>query len=134
MAFTTDVTTDIGKVRLLITDLTEDTPIFPDDDQIQVFLDLEGDVVKLAAALAYEVIAGNRVLTMQVVQLLDLKMDGRQTAEAMLKVAKQWRDDVAAADDADWAGFDVAQVVGDSMFAYRDYMARLLEAQLEEQV
>jgi hypothetical protein len=127
--FTTSQTTDIGKVRLLITDLDSTNPIFPDDEQIQTFLDLENDVIKLAAALAYETIAGNRALTMQVIQLLDLKMDGRQTAEAMLKLAKQWRDDVADADDADWAGFDIAQVVGDSVFAYRDYMARLLEAE-----
>jgi hypothetical protein len=125
MAFTIDPTTDIGKVRLLITDLDSTRPIFPDDAQIQAFLDLESGTAQLAAALALEVIAANRALTMQVVQLLDLKMDGATTAESLRETAKQWRDN----SDDDWAGFEIADQVDMSDFAYREKLRKLLEQQ-----
>ncbi len=126
MAFTTDLTTDIGKVRLLLTDLDSTKPIFPDDQQIETFLAMEGDDVKCAAALAMQVIAGNRVLTMQVVKLLDLEMDGRQTAEALLKAAKTLRD----SSDEDWCGFDVAGQADLTPFVYREHLLKLLEGEV----
>lgn len=121
MSFTTDYNTPIGQVRLLLSDLDPTNPIFPDDNQINTFLLLEDQSVKLSAALGLETIAGNRALTLQVVQLLDLKTDGRSTAQALLAVAKQMRD----SENDDWAGFDFAQVVDDSMFVNREYMLKL---------
>lgn len=124
MAFTTDVETDIGKVRLLLHDLDESKPLFPEDSYIQVFLDLESDDVKCAAALGLETIAGNRVLTMQVIQLLDLKMDGRQVAEALLKTAQRLRDS-----SNDEFSFDIAQQADLTVFGYQEYLLKQQEAE-----
>ena len=121
MAFTADLTTDIGKVRLLLMDMDSSRPIFPDDAQIQTFLDLEGDV-RNAAALAMESIAGNRVMVMQVVQLLDLKVDGLSVAKGLLLAAERLR----ATSDSDWDGFDVAEVTDNSDFAYRESLWKQL--------
>lgn len=125
MAFTADMTTDIGKVRLLLSDLDSTKPIFPDDAQIQAFLDMELGSVRLAGALAYEVIAGNRALTMQVIQLLDLKMDGASLARSLKEIAKQWRD--SAQDE--WCGFALAEQVDNSDFAWREHYLKLIVAQ-----
>ena len=126
VSFTTDVTTDIGKVRLLIHDMDSTKPIFPDDAMIDAFLEIE-DGVKSAAALALETIAGNGVMVLQVIQILDLKTDGAATAKALLETAKRFRETEAASDD--WSGFDIAQIVDNSDFAYREYMRKLFEAE-----
>lgn len=125
ITFTVDQDTDIGKVRLLISDLDQEQAIFPDDSYIQTFLTMENDEVKLAAALALETIAANRALTMQVIQLLDLKMDGKSTAEGIRKSAQALRDSAAE----DWNGFDIAENPSDSVFAYRDFLIRRIVAE-----
>jgi hypothetical protein len=125
MAFTTDVTTDIGKVRLLLFDLDVTKPIFPDDSMIQAFLNMELGDVKQGAALGLETIAGNRLLTLQVIQLLDLKTDGVSMAKGLLEQAKRLRD----FSNNDWAGFDVAEVTDNSLFALREKYYKLLMAQ-----
>jgi hypothetical protein len=127
MPFTADVTTDVGKVRLLIQDMDEDNPIFPDDAQIEAFLEIEGDTVKLAAALALESIAGNRALVLQVITLLDLRTDGQKVAQALLDTAKRWRETFDSGED--WAGFDIAQMVDNSDFVRREYLTKLYEAE-----
>jgi hypothetical protein len=53
MSFTYDTSTNIGKVRLLISDTVEATAHFT-DEELQVFLDLNDDSVYLAAAAALE--------------------------------------------------------------------------------
>lgn len=127
MAFTVDMGTDIGKVRLLIHDLDSTKPLFPDDNQIQALLDLEGSNVKMGAALALETIAGNRALILQVIQILDLRTDGQKTAQALLATAKQLRETADSA-ETDWAGFEIAEVT-DSEFARREKIYKDLEAQ-----
>lgn len=125
MAFTADLTTDIGQVRLLLMDLDGTKPIFPDDLQIQTFLNLELGDIKQAAALGMECIAGNRALTLQVIQLLDLKVDGVSLAKGLLSVAERLR----STSNLDWAGFDFAEVTDDSMFALREKYWKMLVAQ-----
>lgn len=124
MAFTTDVSTDIGKVRLLLTDLDSTQPIFPNDTYIQAFLDLELGDVKCAAALGMETIAGNQALLLKCIQLLDLKTDGKSVADAMLKVATQMRTNAN-----NWSGIDFVQVTDDSVFAWREYLTKQFIAQ-----
>lgn len=58
MAFTYDLTTAIGKVRLRIPDKDSQAPLF-DDAEIQAFLDANGADVLLATAEAIETIAGD---------------------------------------------------------------------------
>lgn len=120
--FTTDLSTDVGKVRLLLQDLDPSKPVFPSDDMIQSFLDLELGDVKQAAALGLETIAGNRALVLQVMQILDLKTDGQKTAQGLLAVAERLRE----TSNLDWAGFDIAQVVDDSDFDYREFMLKAI--------
>lgn len=126
MPFTVNPTTDIGKVRLLLFDMDSTRPIFPDDSFIQAFLDMELGDVKQAAALGMETLAGNRVLILQVIQLLDLKTDGLSVCKGLLATAQQLRNN----SNTDWAGFDIAQVTDDSSFAYREYMTKLLLSQI----
>lgn len=121
MAFTANVATDIGKVRLIIMDMDPTKPIFPDDNQIQAFLDLEGGEPKQAAALAFESIAGNRLFVLQVIKLLDLQTDGYSMAKGLLAVAETLRNTPTS----DWSGFDIAEQVDNTDFAYREKMWKL---------
>lgn len=121
--FTDDLETDIGKVRQFIFDLDPTKPIFPDDLMIQNFLDSELGDVKCAAAFALETIAGNRAMVLQVMQILDLKTDGKSTAQGMLEVAKRLRETAGN----DWSGFEIAQMVDNSSFTYDEYVRKLLE-------
>lgn len=117
MAFTADLTTDVGKVRLLIPDRLSAYPIFQ-DDEIEAFLMVEGSVLKCAVALAIETIATDEALLLKVMKLGDNTTDGAKLAEALLKRAKLLRDQAAkAAADAlaeedDGSGyFDIAEQV-----------------------
>ena len=123
MSYTTDPTTDIGRVRLLIQDTDPFNPIYPDDNQISAFLELEGGDIKFSAALALESIAANMAFVLRVIKILDLQTDGQKTAQSFLDIAKRYRDLTGV---SDWAGFDIAQVTDDSTFALRDYLWKQL--------
>lgn len=114
MGFTADVTTPIGMVRLLIWDMDPTKPIFPDDSMIQAFLNLEW-TVGCAAAKALDTIAGNRILTLQVIQNLDLKTDGVSVAKGLMALADKFRET-----DQDWSGIMFAETVDNSVFALRE--------------
>jgi hypothetical protein len=90
MAFTTDPTTDIGKIRLLCFDRNASYPIFQDDD-IEAFIALEVGV-KRSAALAIETIATQQALILKVIRNLNLSTDGAKLAETLFKRAKALRD------------------------------------------
>lgn len=107
--FTYDLTTDVGKVRLLIPDRLEDEVIFQ-DAEIQAFIDLE-TTVRTATALALETIASDQALVLKVIKILDLTTDGAKVSDALLKRAQVLRD----TDDDDEAGysFDIAEMVVD---------------------
>jgi hypothetical protein len=122
VAFTYDLDTSRGRVRLLISDVDEDTDanqVFT-DDEIDAFLDLEGDNVRLAAALALETIARNEVMVSKVMRVLDLQTDGASVARELRFQAKELRDQAAELVDADAGlGFDTADLVVDQ-FTWRD--------------
>lgn len=79
------VTTDVQRVRLLISD-TGTTPDFADDD-LQAFLDLEDGAIRLAAADALETKAG-RLLT---VDSDEIKVDGSKQAANLRAQAETLR-------------------------------------------
>lgn len=97
---TYDLTTDVGKVRLLISDVDMADALF-DDDEIGTFLDLEAGNVRRAAATALEAIAGNETLVLKRIRTMDLDTDGPSVAEALRELADSLRDqaDETAADD-----------------------------------
>lgn len=115
MAYTYDLTTNIGKVRMLIPDRTATRYVF-EDDEIEAFLAMEDDVVKRGAALALETIASDQALTLKVMRLMDLQTDGASVARALMARATALREQ-SAAEEAD-GGFDVAEMVVDQ-FSFR---------------
>jgi hypothetical protein len=103
-----DYSTPAAKVRLLISDIDLTSPIF-NDEAIAAFLEINGDSVKRAAASALLVIAANEVLVQKRIRLLDLATDGPAEAEALRKLAAQYRDE-AEYEDTDGA-FGWAEIV-----------------------
>ena len=121
MAFTYDLSTNIGKVRLLIPDRVTPDHVF-EDDELTAFLTAEGSVVKRATALALESIASDQVLVLKVMKLMDLQVDGSNVSDALLKRAAMLRDQASQEEAAEDGGsFDVADMIypGDS-FGYRE--------------
>lgn len=90
MTAITDYSTAGAKVRLLISDIDSTAPIFG-DEAIDAFLALSDDSVKRAAATALMVLAANEVLVQKRIRLLDLATDGPAEAEALRKLAEQYR-------------------------------------------
>jgi hypothetical protein len=117
VGFSYDVSTNRGTVRLLINDVDETKPIF-DDTEIDRFLALEDDNVRLAAAKALETIAANEVYVQKVLRLLDRQTDGAKVAAELRANAQTLRDEVD--DDTD---FDIAPQVH-SHFAARDLLTK----------
>lgn len=121
-----DPTTAAGQVRLLITDTSDDAEVqLFTDEEIAVFLVLEGDVVFRAAALALETIAVDQALVLKVIRTLDVQTDGAKVADSLLKRAKALReraDDDEPDDDDD---FGVAEFV-DDVFAGRERLVKQL--------
>lgn len=113
MAFSYDVSTDRGKVRLLAVDTRSASYIF-DDEEIDAFLSLQSSSVYRAAALALDTIAANEALILKRVTSLDLSTDGPATAKALREQAEQLREQ-AKEDEAreDGGAFDIAEMVVD---------------------
>jgi hypothetical protein len=90
------LTSDIGRVRLLIPDRSLDLFVFQ-DEEIEAFLEIEGGV-KLAAALALETIASDIAMVDKVIRIMDLQTDGAKTSDALLARAKLLREQAYDAD------------------------------------
>ncbi|ASX99255.1 hypothetical protein SEA_MOLIVIA_31 [Arthrobacter phage Molivia] len=92
--------TPVGQVRSLIPDIKKyDDPENPladaayifEDDQIQAFLAVNGDKVKLAAAQAIDALAINEAYISKKIRTEDLSTDGPAVADAMRKGADALR-------------------------------------------
>lgn len=118
MAFSYDLDTEVGQLRLIIFDTNATTHTF-EDGELLAFYALEGSSVKRAAALALETMASNEAMTLKVIKLLDLQTDGAKVADSLLKRAAELRKQ-ADADDAaaDGGAFDIAEMVVDD-FTFR---------------
>ena len=109
-----DFSSDGAKVRLLISDIDLSAPIF-NDASVEAFLSLSGANVKRAAAAALLVIAVNETLVQKRLTLLDLKTDGPAEAEALRKLAAQYRaeaDEEAATAAGSLGWLDVPAGIG----------------------
>ena len=121
MAFTYNVATDRGKVRLLCTDTDvaggADAQYFQ-DDEIDYFLVAMGNNILRAAAIALLTIAAQEVLLMKRIKLLDLHTDGPAEADALRELAAVYQEkaDLAEAQEAGGA-FDYAEMVVDAFTA-----------------
>lgn len=108
--FTTSASTDVGKVRLLISDRDSEYPIFSDED-IEAFLDMNSDSVRRAAAEALDAMASNEAFVQKRITLLDLTTDGPATAAALRAGANKLRELADLEDESDDDGaFDYAEM------------------------
>jgi hypothetical protein len=104
-----DFESDIGKVRVLLGD-TEATGVnqgmgnylYFSDDEIEAFLSMYGDNVKLAAARAMEVIASSQALLLKSWSSDDLTVNGDRIAESLRKIAAQLRQEAIAEESAEY--------------------------------
>jgi len=115
MTFTFDLSTDRGKVRLIIDD-TDETYEFFSDAKIDAFLTLAGDIdgepIRNAAASALDTWATNQALVLKKVMLLDVETDGPAVAKAMREHAAILRKEAAeiGATTSTDPGFEVAEM------------------------
>ena len=86
-----------GQLRLLIADVGEGADQLFTDDQINAFLALENQHVKLAAAQALDTAASSEALVSKVIRTQDLSTDGAKTADALRRHAAALRAQVAEA-------------------------------------
>jgi hypothetical protein len=113
MSVSYDVTTDLGKVRLLSFDTDASNPIFQDEEH-QAFLDLNAGNIRLAAAQAIDIVAGNEAYVQKMIKMLDLMTNGPQTAKALREGADELRRQVYEG-SGDFSGmFDIAEQVYDN--------------------
>lgn len=106
MSFTYDVSTDAGKVRLIITDTDSAYPLFQ-DEEVDAYLALKGGSILLAAASALDTIASSEALILKKIRLLDVTTDGPAVAKALRDHADKLREESITA-DGDGA-FDIAE-------------------------
>jgi hypothetical protein len=79
------------RIRLLITDTNAEKQIF-NNEEIDEFLAMNGDDVRMAAAEALETIATSEALTLKVIKLLDLSTDGAKLMDTLMKRAEKLRE------------------------------------------
>jgi len=90
MTFTYIPGTALGTVRLLCTDRDPDYEIFS-DEEIGVFLDLNGGNVRLAGAQALDQIAASQVLILKYIEVNGLRTNGQAVANALHAQAESLR-------------------------------------------
>lgn len=94
-----DLSTDVGRVRLLINDTDETREVFS-NAEVQAFLDFEGGIVKLAAAQILDTIADDEALTSKVIRSQDLNTDGTKVAAILRARARTLREEAHGAGTA----------------------------------
>lgn len=104
MAVTYDLTTDIGKVRLLIHDNDITDAVFT-DEEIEYFL-TEAVSVTLAASMALEAWAASYAANVSGEKIGDYSYT-QKTVDNMLNLAKKYREEDAASPYLTWSEIDL---------------------------
>lgn len=108
MAFTYDITTDRGKVRLLIGDTVDAGHQF-EDDEIDAFLTMAGGSILTAAGYALEAWASaitDSLLSEKIGDYAYTKKD----ADTKLKLAMEYKKQDAEKPYLTWAEFDLTEI------------------------
>jgi len=107
MAFTYDLTTDIGKVRLNINDKvnTSDAPAYFTDEEVQVFLTAGGSV-NMGSALALEAWAAGLTGEMDSERIGDYQYS-KKAAANKLDMASRYRASESDTPAFEWAEFNL---------------------------
>lgn len=115
MTWTYDPSTDIGRVRLRVSD-TDTTRRIMDDEEYTAFLAMASGSVTLAAAMALETIAVNEVLCLKVVNLMGaIVTDAASAAKQLLAQAKTLRAEYAQLGDGGSGFISIELVNGPEM-------------------
>jgi len=115
MTWTYDPSTDIGRVRLRVSD-TDTTRRIMDDEEYTAFLAMASGSVTLAAAMALETIAVNEVLCLKVVNLMGaIVTDAASAAKQLLAQAKTLRAEYASLGDGGSGFISIEMVNGQEM-------------------
>lgn len=115
MTWTYDPSTDIGRVRLRVSD-TDATRRIMDDEEYTAFLAMASGSVTLAAAMALETIAVNEVLCLKVVNLMGaIVTDAASAAKQLLAQAKTLRAEYAQLGDGGSGFISIELVNGPEM-------------------
>ena len=125
MAFTYDVSTDRGKVRLFVYDTDETEYVF-EDEEVDVFLELNNESIWLASANACRVLAVRAADDAFAVKVSTaLEIDKKQVSRRFLELAKDYEAKAATSTDMVWeyvdsfaistsaTGRDTTEYVGD---------------------
>lgn len=111
MAFTYNLATDTGKVRLLIPDSVSSDHIFS-DEEIAALLLLEQSSVKRAAAAALETLASSEAYVQKAIRVLELQTNGPAVAKELRERAQALREQADRDEAAESGGaFDIAEFV-----------------------
>ena len=105
MTVTYDITTDVGKVRLLIGDKTIADPVFT-DEEIAVFLANNGNSIYLAAAEALEAWAASYTANADSEHIGDYSYS-QSITKKMLETAARLRETVNSTPALDIASMDL---------------------------
>lgn len=91
MAFTYNLSNNIGKIRNLIGDVLEASALLT-DEEITSFLSMQANDLYMTAALCLRRIAANKVLVARVRKSGDFMEDTRDIVKNMMSVAKTYED------------------------------------------
>lgn len=108
MTWTFDPSTDLGKMRLLISDTDSSRQIMEDED-LQAFIAISGHYWP-GAAMALDSIATNEVLTQKVLTIMGTSTDGAKVAKELRARAMQLRADFKNFGPTTELGFATAEM------------------------
>ena len=108
MTLTYDLTTEIGKLRLMIGD-TDLTDAKFTDEELQVFIDQASNSLNIAAALALEAWASTYGASAMSEKIGDYSY-AQKTVDNMLKMAQRYRDSEAETPYFTWAEMDLSSI------------------------
>jgi hypothetical protein len=117
VSFTYDISTGLGKCRLLITDTDSDRPLL-DDDDVQAFITMTGHYMP-AAAMALDTIAANMLLSQGVVNIMGMTVDSAAAAKMLMARAEKLRSDYALYSASNGPGFATAEMP-DGAFSWEE--------------
>lgn len=93
-----DYGSDIGRVRLNITDIDEAAFLLT-DEQIQALLDQSNDSVNMASYRALRLIAMSELLVSKKIRTQDLSSDGPAVAAGLMSLAAHYKEEADAEGD-----------------------------------
>jgi hypothetical protein len=108
VSFNYDISTDLGKCRLLITDTDATRPLL-DDEDVQAFITMTGHYMP-AAAMALDTIAANMLLSQGVVNIMGMTVDSASAAKMLMARAEKLRSDYTLYSASNGPGFATAEM------------------------